>query len=133
MEVALDDDAREVATISKNLIKQSSCDFQKQTLASQKVDLENDSYLKLLSLAGLFLPSRQLADFVCGCFAILDFLEKEIVLLEMPVTKVAIYTLKRCGSFSHFSCNMHHDRSFNFASKIVVNIFFNNKQYKVRI
>ena len=48
----------------------------------------------------------------------------------MPVAKVATYILKRYGSFPHFSCNMHHDWSFKFASKIVVNIFFNNKQKK---
>ena len=94
------------------------------------VDLENDFYLKLLPHGGLFVPSRQLAHFGCGCFAILDFLEKEIVLLGNPVAKVVTYILKRCGSFPHFSCNMHHDWIFKFASKIVVNIFFNNKQKK---
>ena len=102
-------------------------------MASQEGDLESDFYLKLLSGGGLFVPLRQLADFVCGCFAILDFLEKEIVLLGMSVAKVATYILKRCGSFTHFSCNMHHYWSFKFASKIVVNIFFNNMQKKVRI
>ena len=137
-EAVLDDDAREVATnisgyVAKKLIRRSSCDICKQTLASQEVDLENDSYLKLLSCDGLFVPSRQLADFVCGSFAILDFLEKKIILLGMPVAKVATYMLKRYGSFSRFSCNMHHDWNFKFASKIVVNIFFNNKQKKVRI
>ena len=116
--------------VVKKLIKRSSCDLCKQTLASQEVDLENDSYLKLLSLSGLFVPSRQLADFVCGSFAILDFLEKEIILFGMPVAKVATNVLKRYGSFAHFSCNMYHGWSFKFASKIVVNIFFNNKQKK---
>ena len=48
----------------------------------------------------------------------------------MPVAKVATYILKRYGSFPHFSCNMHNDWSFKFASKTVVNIFFNNKQKK---
>ena len=53
MKVVLDDDAREVATttsgyVAKNLIKQSSCDLCEQTLISQEVDLENNSYLKLL-------------------------------------------------------------------------------------
>ena len=96
MEAVLDDDAREVATtisgyVAKKLIKRSSCDLCKQTLASQEVDLENDSYLKLLSRDELFVPSRQLADFVCGYFAILDFLEREIVLLRMHVAKVATY------------------------------------------
>ena len=90
--------------------------------------LLKDSYLELLSHGGLFVPLRQLADFVCGSFAILDFLEKEIILLGMPVAKVVTYTLKRYGSFTHFPCNMHHDWSFKFASKVVVNIFFNNKQ-----
>ena len=97
-------------------------------MASQRVDHENDSSLKLVSRGGLFAPSRQLAN-----FAILDFLEKEIVLLAMPVAKVAIYTLKRYGSFDmapHLSFNMHHDWCFKFASKIVVNTFFNNKKKK---
>ena len=48
----------------------------------------------------------------------------------MPVAKVATYILKKYGSFPHFSCNMHHDWSSKFVSKIVVNIFFNKKQKK---
>ena len=64
MEAVLDDHAWEVATIisgygAKKIIKRSSCDLYKQTLASQAVDLEKDSYLKLLSRGGLFVPSRQ--------------------------------------------------------------------------
>ena len=83
MESVLDHDAREVAItisryVAKKLIKRSSCDLCKETLASQEVDLENDSYLKLLLHGGLVVTSRRLADFVCGCFGILDFLEKEI-------------------------------------------------------
>ena len=71
------------------------------------------------------------ADFVCGCFAILDFFEEEIVLLGMPVAKVATYILKRNGSFSNFSYNLHHNGDFKFPSKIVVvNIFSNNEQRK---
>ena len=121
--------------VAKKLIKGRSCDLCKQPLASQKVDRENNSYLILFSRGELFLPSRQLADFVCGCFAIPDFLQKEIVLLGMPVAKVATNTLKRYGSSPHFSCNMQHDWSFKFVSKVVVNIFlffniFNNKQKK---
>ena len=136
MEAVLDDGAGEVATtisgyVAKKPIKRSFCNFCKQTLGSQEVDLEHDFYLKPLSRGGLFLPSRQLADFVCSCFSFLDFRKKEIVLLEMPVAKVATYILKRYGSFPHFSCNMHHDWSFKFASKFV-NIFFNNKQKKTK-
>ena len=135
METVLDDDAREVATtisgyVAKKLIKRSSYDLFRQAFASQEVDLKNDSYLKLLSRGVLFASSIQLAHFVCGCFAILDFLEKEIVLLGMPVAKVVTYILKICDSFPHFSFNMHHAWSFKFSSKIIVNMFFNNKQKK---
>ena len=136
-EAVLDYDAREVATtisgyVAKKLIKRSSCDLCKQPLASEEVDLENESFLKLFSRDGKFVLSRYPADFFCGCFPILDILEKEIVLRGMPVAKVATYTLKGYGSFPHFSCNMHHDWSFKFASKIVVAAFFNNKQKKGR-
>ena len=129
MEAVLDDDARQVATtisghVIKRFIKRSSCNLCKQTLASQEVDLEHDSYLKLLSRGGLFVPSRQLADFVCSCFSILDFLKKKIVLLGMPVAKVATSILKRYRSFPHFSCNMDHDWSCKFASK------YQNRNYK---
>ena len=91
MEVVLDDDIATTISgyVAKKLIKRSFCNLCKQALASQEVDLENKSYLKLLSHGGLFVPARQLADFVCGCFAILDFLENEIVLLRMSVAKVA--------------------------------------------
>ena len=48
MEAVLNDDAKEVTTtlsgyVAKKLIKRSSCDLCKQTLASQEDDLENDS------------------------------------------------------------------------------------------
>ena len=63
METILGDDARKVVTtisdyVAKKLIQRSSCDLCKQTFGSQEVDLENDSYLKLLSRSGLFVPSR---------------------------------------------------------------------------
>ena len=74
---------------AKKLIKRSSCELCKQPLASEEVELENESYVILFSRDGLSVPPRCLADFVCGCFAILDILEKELVLLEMPVAKVA--------------------------------------------
>ena len=107
VEDVLDDDVRDVDTnilgyVAKNLIKQNSCDLCNQTLASEEVDLKNDSYLKLLSHGGVIVPSRQLADVVCDCFAILDFLEKKIVLLEILVAKVATYTLKRYVFFNNF-------------------------------
>ena len=53
MKAVLHDDAREVTTtiwgyVAKKFVKRSSCDLCPQTLTSQEIDLENDSYLKLL-------------------------------------------------------------------------------------
>ena len=63
MEAVLDDNDREVAPtilgyVAKKLIKRSYCDICKQTLTSQEVNLENDSYPKLLSYGGLIVSSR---------------------------------------------------------------------------
>ena len=97
-------------------------------MTSQQADLDNDSYLKTLSRGGLFTPSRCLADFVCNSFAILEYLEHDIIAFEIPVAKAATYTLKRYGSVSNFTCETHRDWGFEFETKIIVNIFFNNKQ-----
>ena len=69
MEAVLDDDAKEVATniagyVAKKLSKPCSCEDCRQCLSSNEVDLDNDLYLKLLSRSGLFVPLRNLADFV---------------------------------------------------------------------
>ena len=133
MEAVLDDSAREVATtisgyVAKKLLKRSKCDSCKLVLTSHQVDLENDSYLKILSRGGLFTPSRLLVDYVCSSFAILDFLEDDIITFDIPVVKAANYTLKRYGLSPNFACDTHKEWGFKFASKIIVNIFFNNKQ-----
>ena len=109
------------------MLKRSKCDNYKLELTSQQVDLDHDSYLKALSRGGLFTPSRFLADFVCNNSAILDYLEHDIIAFEIPVAKAATYTLKRYGPVSNFTCETHQNWGFKFATKIIINIFFNNK------
>ena len=48
--------------------------------------------------------------------------------LYLPVKTSASYVLRRYGPLSDFTCVTSLDWVFNFAIKIVVNIFFNNKQ-----
>ena len=117
-----------LVTQQKKLLKRSKSGNCKLALTSQQADLDNDSYLKTLSRGGLFTPSRCLADFVCNSFAILEYLEHDIIAFEIPVAKAATYTLKRYGSVSNFTCETHRDWGFEFGTKIIVNIFFNNKQ-----
>lgn len=134
-ECTLDKDISEVATtisgyIAKKLIKISKCDICKEKLKSNNEDLCNDEYLQLLSRGGLFVPSRALADYVCNCFAALDYVEKDMVnLTKISVTQNALHVLKNYASArGEFCCDWHCDWGAKFASKIVVNIYFNNKQ-----
>ena len=93
---ALDDDSSQVATtksgyIARKLLKQSKykdCE-KKPTVHDQ--DLQNDQYLILLSRGGL--PPKELAEFVCSCFAILDFAESDILFIGQ-VTRSAMNVLK---------------------------------------
>ena len=68
-ESVLDDDSSEVATtmsgyIAKRLLKRSKCKDYEKRLTVHDQDLQNDQYLTLLSRGGLFVPPKELAEFV---------------------------------------------------------------------
>ena len=133
IESVLDSQSAEVATtisgyVAKKLIKRSKCEDCKNILKVNDNDLSSDSYLCLLSRGGLFVPSKSLSEFVCNAFAILDYIEKDISCLSLPVAKSATYVLRKYGQQCDFTCDNHRDWGFTFATKIVINIFFNNKQ-----
>ena len=76
-ESVLDDDSSEVATtisgyIAKNLLQRSKCNDCENKLTFHDQDLQNDQYLVLLSRGCLFVPPKELAEFVCSCFEILE-------------------------------------------------------------
>ena len=64
-------------------------------------------------------------------FAI-DYLEHDIIAFEIPIAKAATYTLKRYGPVSNFKCKTHRDWGFKILTKIIINIFFNNKQMQAK-
>ena len=68
---------------------------------------------------------------MCSCFAILDFVEGDILSIGQ-VTRSAMYVLKYYGPKCEFCCQYHLDWGVKFASKIVVNIYFNNKQKQAK-
>ena len=84
LESVLDDDSSDVATIisgyiAKKLLKRSKCKDWEKKLTVHEQHLHNDQYLTLLSRGGLFVPRKKLAEFVRSCFAILDFVEVDIL------------------------------------------------------
>ena len=79
-ESVLDDDSSEVATtisgyIAKKLLKRSKCKDCEKKLTVHDQDFQNDQYLTIVSRGGLFVPPKELAELVCSCFVILDFVE----------------------------------------------------------
>jgi hypothetical protein len=133
MDTSLDHNSEEVAItiagyVAKKLSKRSKCENCKSYLKAGDHDLENNSYLSLLSRGGLFVPSKQLAEFVCSVFAILDFIENEISTLSIPVVKSSTYLVYKYAPKIKFVCENHEDWGIMFSTKIIVNVFFNNKQ-----
>ena len=100
-ESVLDDDSSEVAItisgyITKKLLKRSSAKIVTKKLTANDQDLQNDQDLTLLSSGGLFVPPKELAEFVCSCLAILDFVEGYILSIGQ-VTRSAMYVLTYYG------------------------------------
>ena len=117
--------------VAKKLLKWSKYKDCEKKLTIHDQDLQNDQYVALLSREGLFVPPKELAEFLCSCFAILGFVEGDI-LSSGQVTRSAMYILKYNGPKCEFCCQYHLDWGVKFASKIVVNVYFNNKQKQAK-
>lgn len=133
-EATMSNDTIEVATdiagyIAKKLRKRSKCDACKSSLVSRSIeDVENNNYLKILSRGGLTTPSQELSDFTCNSFAALDFTSAAIQAESGPARTLAEHVLSKFCHHGKFTCSNHENWGFKFASKIIVNIFFNNKK-----
>ena len=84
-------------------------------------------YFDLLSRGGL--TSRQMAGFICACFAILGNADQFIVKNHKLTTKMSAEQVLGIYSPKYsFTCEKQILKGLIFAIKIVVNIFYNNKQ-----
>ena len=132
-EVALTDDSNEVATtiagyISRKLIKRWSCIICKSCVVSEKgIHFEN-KYFNNLSLGGLTIPSSSLAEFVSNGFAILDSADVKITAFDSVSTQLLLNVLRKYSQRVRFTCKVHVKWGMKFSSKIITNIFYNNKQ-----
>ena len=117
--------------IAKKLLKRSKCKDCEKKFTVHDQDLQNDQYLTLLLRGGLYVPPKELAEIVCSCFAILDFVDSGILSIGQ-VTRSAMYVLKYCGTKCEFCCQYHLDRGVKFASKIVAHVYFDNKQKQAK-
>ena len=95
------------------------------------------SKCRWFAVVNLFIPSfkrsfdrtpNRCCRLVCNCFAILDFVGKDISSLNFPVQKLPTYVLRKYAPVPQFTRDDHEEWRFNFASKIIVNIYYNNIQ-----
>ena len=133
-ETSLDENSMEVATlvagyISKKLQDRSKCSECKTKLIGSKDDILHDEYFNILDRGGLTVPSSHLNEFVYSSFAILDYAHDHM--RKHNVTKVRKAATKVLDSYAPramFTCEKHVDWGQLFATKSIINVFFNNQE-----
>ena len=84
-------------------------------------------YTNLLSRGGLQLPGKSLASYTSHSFAKLD-LAQENLFLNADNIRYAARKLLKCVGETIFVCPQHFNNAIIFINKIIINIYFNNKQ-----
>ena len=75
------------------------------------------------------MPSPALADFSCNGFAVLDYVDAIIQRYSrVSVREAGQYVISKYCPNAMFTCDGHIEWSTKFATKIIVNIFYDNKQ-----
>ena len=101
-------------------------------MVSEDADSFENEYFKILSRGGLFVPSPSLAEFTCSGFAVLDICDAKIAKFPIiPTRTCAEHILRQFLTSDGFVCTNHSSWGMQFALKIIVNIFFNNKQKEI--
>ena len=79
-----------------------------------------------MSRGGLSVPSDEIKQYVCNGFC--NFRHYFENFSHIPIRMVAIFALAQYGSNIAFACQDHFDCTAKLVSKIIANIYFNNKQ-----
>ena len=86
------------------------------------------NYITLLSWGRLTFPSSQMAEFACVCFAILDYADKFIARHNQSTIRESAERILETYSPKYiFTCKQRTEKGLKFATKVVVNTFYNNK------
>ena len=95
-------------------------------------DLADCPYFLYLSRSGLTCPSSSFSEFVCKGFSLLDFLDSFIYRQTFIFTHEGSLNMLRyyLADFQFF-CDLHLNHGKEATLKMIVNIFYNNKQTAV--
>ena len=90
---------------------------------------KDNAYFNLLSRGGLTSPSGCLVDFICNCFAVLDYTSDSIVKFKNNPLRVASEFILNNFCLNFFAaCDDHLHQVRKIAVITTINIFYNNKQ-----
>ena len=86
-------------------------------------------YYNHLSRGNLTVPSSSLADFGCSAFALLDYFDDFRTRQDNVNRRHAgSSVLLKCLPQHNFSCEVHQEVALKLALRMIVNIYYNNKQ-----
>ena len=107
--------------------ERSKCTECKNLLLRNR-DAQSNSYLDTLSRGGLIVPSTSLSDFTCNAFAVLEYADRIITKYQsLSARRGGEYVVSKFGHHN-FVCSEHTDWGSKFASRIIVNTFYNSKR-----
>ena len=112
--------------ITKKIGDKYNCSNCLKSLSFNKVSTE---YLEILSRGGLTKPSKELANYVCNGFTILDTVKKVLLKYSHDIKNASLLALEKYQpSDSDFMCIEHEEWGRHLVNTIITNIYFNNEQ-----
>ena len=120
---------------AKKLSKGKVCVICKVKMIADETSIWYDEYLRTLSRVSLICPSPPLRDFVFQSIGTLDYLSQivhnitQIISVRIAAGEVLSDLQTDC---TNFTCMKHDQWGKKFTIYSVVNIFYNNKQKKVK-
>ena len=87
------------------------------------------SYYNHLFIGNLTAPSSSLADFGCSAFALLDYFDDFMTQQDnVNICNTGSSMLLKYLFQHNFSCEVHQEVALKLAIRMIVNLYYNNKQ-----
>ena len=114
--------------IAKKLLYRLKCEL---CISFMVENSSTISYYNHLSRGNVTIPSSSLADFGCSAFALLNHLDDFMIRQDnVNIRDAGPSVLLKCLPQHNFSCEVHQKVALKLAIKMIVNIYYQNKQKK---
>ena len=117
--------------VAKQLHMKTHCDVCAIRFSGCAADVATGSYFDILTRGGLTIPFFELSEYVSQCFLeVLNYTDKRVLKQcpNLPSRAAGQFILRYHCANVLFTCDYHTAWGGQIAQKIIVNIYFNNKQ-----